>query len=246
MNRSVPLLVAIAAISVAFAGWSAPSAMPVSITTASDYPSTAVQATTAGDPVNDATIQPPLPVPAPVAAHAAPVPSTAATVAPKTPAQTTPTAATSGRAAYVNAMYLSVVPASERAALAGRYVLGYNLPGLSCGDGCTGLFDGQVRSSFDAAFFTEPTIYQRNTVAHEAAHAYGFLYFADYAAPSWASVGGWQSQFSGLDRGFVRTYDAEAWAACVAWRQTGFNDLSQQVRGLCTSTAAELAIAHIA
>ena len=75
-------------------------------------------------------------------------------------------------------MYVSVVPAGERAALTGRYVLGYNLAGLSCGTGCTGLFSGQARSSFDDTFFAESLAYQHSRIAHEAAHAYGFLYIS--------------------------------------------------------------------
>jgi hypothetical protein len=149
------------------------------------------------------------------------------------------------RTAYVNAMYLAVVPAGQRAALAGHYVLGYNLPGLGCATGCTGLFDGQARSSFNDTFFAESLAYQRNTLAHEAAHAYGFLYFSSYATPSWGSVGGWQSDFNALDRGFVRTYDAEAWAACVAWQETGFNNRVDQITSVCTAPAAALAMAQI-
>ena len=77
------------------------------------------------------------------------------------------------RTACINAMYVQVVPSSERASLAGRYTLGYDLPGLDCGTGCTGVTNGRARSSFDAAFFLEPLPYQRSSLAHEAAHAFG-------------------------------------------------------------------------
>ena len=190
-------------------------------------------------------------------------PAAAASVAPPTalplqpigridsgPPPSTPSTATAvtidSHQAYLDAMYLSVVPAGERAALDGRYVFGYNLPGLSCGTGCTNLFGGQARSSFDATFFGESLPYQRNTLAHEAAHAYGFLYFANYATPSWTAFGGWRAQFRAAAQGFIRTYDAEAWAACVAWKESGFNDPIDQIRGICTDAAATIAMANIA
>jgi hypothetical protein len=178
----------------------------------------------------------------------APAAATVATMQPAAPAKpsTPATSAAGDRAAYINAMYLSVVPAAERAAMAGRYVLGYNLPALSCGTGCTGMFGAQARSSFDDAFFTQSPSYQRNTIAHEAAHAYGFLTFADYATPSWAAVGGWQTQFHTADRSFAGSYDAEAWASCVAWKESGFNNLVNQISHVCTSQAAALAVAQIA
>jgi hypothetical protein len=144
--------------------------------------------------------------------------------------------------AYLTAMYVSVVPAAERAALDGRYVFGYDLPGLACGTGCSGLFGGQARSSFDASFFALSTGYQRNTLAHEAAHAYGFLYLPGYTTESWQGSGGWMTQFHDAAAGFVRTYDAEAWAACVAWQETGFNNRIDQVRGICTGAAAAIAM----
>jgi hypothetical protein len=151
----------------------------------------------------------------------------------------------STRTAYLKAMYLSVVPARQRAVLAGRYVLGYALPGMACGTGCSGLFNGQARSSFSAAFFTQPVAYQRNILAHEAAHAYGFLFIAHYTTSSWAGVGGWQAQFHRLDRSFAGTYDAEAWASCVAWKQTGFNNRVLQIARVCTPQAAALAMQHL-
>jgi hypothetical protein len=153
---------------------------------------------------------------------------------------------TDTRTAYVNALYMSVVPGAERAALAaGHYLLGYDLVGLSCGTGCTGVIDGQVRSSFNATFFAESAAYQRNTIAHEAAHAFGFLYIGGYATPSWAAIGGWQSQFDSIDRSFASTYDAEAWAACVAWQESGFNDVVDQITHACTAPAAALAMAQL-
>jgi hypothetical protein len=154
-------------------------------------------------------------------------------------------AAVDSRQAYLNAMYLSVIPAGERAALDGRYVFGHDLPGLSCGTGCTNLFGNQARSSFDAAFFAESLPYQRNTLAHEVAHAYGFLNFADYATPSWAGMTGWRAQFHAADQAFVGTYDAEAWADCVAWKDSGFNNRVDQVRAVCTEDAAAIAMASI-
>lgn len=184
------------------------------------------------------------------APHATPAPPAASkVVAAKTSAAVPRTASvkpTNSRTAYVNTMYAAVVPARQRAALAGRYQLGYNLAGLACGTGCTGLFNGQARTSFDATFFAESRTYQRNRVAYEAAHAYGFLSFTDYTTPSWASIGGWQTQFHDLDRHFARTYDAEAWAACIAWRETGFNNRVDQIINTCTDPAATLAMAQIA
>jgi hypothetical protein len=162
----------------------------------------------------------------------------------KAPSPSTPDLA-SNRDAYLEAMYVSVVPARQRAALAGRYVLGYNLPGIDCGTGCTGLFGGQARSSFNVTFFAEPLAYQRNTVAHEAAHAYGFLFVGAYWVPSWAGLDGWQAKFFALDRNFVGTYAAEAWAACVAWQETGFNDPIDQIKGVCTREAAAVAMSVI-
>lgn len=142
-------------------------------------------------------------------------------------------------------MYIAVVPAGERAALAGHYTLGYDLPGLSCGTGCTGASGGQARSSFNAAFFNQSVAYQRNILAHEAAHAYGCLYIDGYATASWAGFSGWQGEFNRLDRGFVRTYDAEAWAACVAWKETGFNNRINQISSVCTASASALAMAQV-
>jgi hypothetical protein len=149
------------------------------------------------------------------------------------------------RTAYLKRMYLAVVPKQERAKLAGHYLLGYNLPGLSCGTGCSGRFGDQARSSFDAVFFGRPVSYQRNILAHEAAHAYGFLYIRGYATASWSHSGGWQARFHHLDRAFAGTYDAEAWASCVAWKETGFNNRVLQIRSACTSAAARLAMSTI-
>jgi hypothetical protein len=147
--------------------------------------------------------------------------------------------------AYIKAMYRAVVPARQRAALAGRYTLGYNLPGLSCGTGCTNIYGSTVRTSFDSAFFSQPTRYQRNILAHEAAHAYGYLHFARYDTPSWAHVGGWQARFHTIDRSFVGHYDAEAFATCVAWKESGFHNHVLQTSGPCTARAATLAMAQI-
>ncbi len=153
---------------------------------------------------------------------------------------------TANRTAYLVTMYRSVVPAAERKALVGHYTIGYNVPGLSCGTGCTDRVGNRARSSFDSTFFTMSTAYQRNTLAHEAAHAYGFLYIKGYATASWAGLGGWQAQFHKSARGFVRTYDAEAWASCIAWKQSGFNNRVDQITHVCTSAARTLANAHIA
>jgi hypothetical protein len=154
-------------------------------------------------------------------------------------------ASAAARTAYINALYNSVVPAGERAALAGHYLLGYKLPGINCGTGCTSYSNGAVRSSFNATFFRESVTYQRNRIAHEAAHAYGFTHISNYATPSWSGLSGWQTQFNQLDRSFVRTFDAEAWAACDAWQQTGFNNKVNQVRAICTPPAGTFAIAQI-
>jgi hypothetical protein len=227
-----------------------PAASSQSATVLAGRPPTAQKSVTA-------PVAPPLVVQAavavaqnPVAVYLAPAPAAPpALSAPQTasaPAATTTGNSATDRTAYINAMYASVVPAGQRAAMAGRYTLGYNLPGLSCGTGCSGLFNGQARSSFNNAFFAQSITYQRNTLAHEAAHAYGFLFFHNYATPSWAGLGGWQTQFNSLDRSFARTYDAEAWAACVAWQETGFNNRVDQITNICTQPAATLAMAQIA
>jgi hypothetical protein len=183
---------------------------------------------------------------APAHPAAAPVTKVASAMAaaPKVATSAAPSTA-ADRTAYLNAMYLSVVPAGERAALAGEYALGYNIPGINCGTGCTDYSNNTARSSFNATFFSESVTIQRNRIAHEAAHAYGFLHFNGYATPSWAGLGGWQAQFNQLDRSFVKTYDAEAFAACVAWKETGFNNQVNQISAPCTSDAATFAIAQI-
>ena len=156
-----------------------------------------------------------------------------------------PAQAATSKASYLHSMYLSVVPARQRAALAHHYVLGTNLRGLSCGTGCTGVTAGQVRTSFAARFFAQPRAYQRNILAHEAAHAYGFLHIDNYATPSWSRARGWQGRFHVLDRGFAGHYDAEAWASCVAWKESGFNNRVVQIAHRCTPRAASLAMAQI-
>ncbi len=182
---------------------------------------------------------------APALSAPAPAPATTA-VNPTAPvAATAPVSTAAARTAYINAMYVAVVPAAERSAMAGDYVLGYNLAGLNCGTGCTGISNGQARSSFNDAFFSSSLAYQRNTLAHEAAHAYGYLHFNGYGLQSWAALGGWQAQFNALDRSFVGTYDAEAWASCVAWQETGFNNRVNQITSVCTAPAAALAMAQI-
>jgi hypothetical protein len=255
MKRSLIVVAVIAASAVLFPGVasSQPSpepmgTQPAPATSAASVPAESVQPVQPVQPVQVAPIMAPAPAPARAPAHLAPAvtPTTTGpvTVATTSAPSTTSTSATS-RTAYINAMYLSVVPAGERAALAGRYVLGYNLPGLACGAGCTGLFGGQARSSFNSTFFSYSVAYQRNTVAHEAAHAYGFLFISNYATPSWAAEGGWQAQFHDLDASFVRTYDAEAWAACVAWKESGFNNRVDQIKNVCTPQAATAAMAQI-
>jgi hypothetical protein len=212
------------------------------------HPIVATVSSSSAATVAVSTAIPAQPAPARAPDHAAPtVPATTtgAVSHPATATAAAPAATAAARAAYINAMYLSVVPAGQRAAVAGHYVLGYNLPGLSCGTGCTGLFNGQARSSFNNTFFAETLPYQRNTIAHEAAHAYGFLYIDSYATPNWTATGGWQGQFHTLDRSFVRTYDAEAWAACVAWKESGFNNRVDQITAVCTPQAAAAAIAHL-
>jgi hypothetical protein len=250
MKRSLIVVAVIAASAVLFPGVasSQPSPEPIGtqLAPATSAPSVPAESVQSVQPVPVAPIVAPAPARAP--AHLAPAvtPTTTGpvTVATTSAPSTTSTSATS-RTAYINAMYLSVVPAGERAALAGRYVLGYNLAGLACGTGCTGLFGGQARSSFDGTFFTSSLAYQRNTLAHEAAHAYGFLFIRNYATPSWAAEGGWQGQFHDLDASFVRTYDAEAWAACVAWKESGFNNRVDQIKNACTPQAATAAMAQI-
>jgi hypothetical protein len=251
MKRSITMPAALVAL-VALATLTALAALPIAVTGSSAQTVALVSAPAAGA-ATDAAVQnaatatknvaspavTTTAVIAPSAAHAAHVPATPVVIK---------HAVTSGaaRTAYINAMYVAVVPARERAALSGRYVLGYNLTGLACGTGCSGLFDGQVRSSFNSVFFSQPLAYQRNTLTHEAAHAYGFLYLADYTTPSWAATGGWQAQFHLADRGFAATFDAEAWAACVAWKESGFNARIDQATNICTPQAATLAMAHIA
>jgi hypothetical protein len=249
MKRSIAL--ALIAATVALAAWSSSAA---ATSTAATPPIATTQASVVVAVPTIAVVTPAVvglaPAPSAAPAHTAPATPAAATrtITGNTPAPSataTPGTTVATRTAYINAMYLSVVPAGERAALAGRYVLGYNLPGLACGTGCSGLFGGQARSSFDNTFFNVSLAYQRNTLAHEAAHAYGFLFFSDYATPSWAGVGGWQTQFNSLDRSFAKTYDAEAWAACVAWKETGFNNRVDQIASVCTPQAAVAAMAQI-
>jgi hypothetical protein len=246
MNRSIAL--ALVAVSIALTGLS-PAAAGSTFAAASPVVAAASPVVDTLSPGPSAVATPIVAVRIAAAAPAparAPAPGRAAIPATKTVAASSPAATlVSSRTAYIRAMYASVVPSRERAALAGRYVLGYNLPGLACGSGCTGLFSGQARSSFNSVFFSYSLAYQRNTLAHEAAHAYGFLFIRSYATPSWASAGGWQAVFHRLDRSFVRTYDAEAWAACVAWKETGFNNRVDQIRNICTSQAATVAMAQI-
>jgi hypothetical protein len=245
MERSARILVPVLILtSVVLLGIQPPA---LSATSNGQPDATPVATTSAAATVTAVSI-PAAPVRAP--ALQAPAPTTPAVtkkIANPPPATTNVAAATTlaTRTAYINAMYLAVVPADERTALAGKYVLGYNLAGLSCGTGCTGASGGQARSSFNATFFNESLAYQRNTLAHEAAHAYGFLYFDNYGVASWAGFSGWQGQFNTLDRGFVRTYDAEAWAACVAWKETGFNNRIDQIASVCTAPVAALAMAQI-
>jgi hypothetical protein len=259
MKRVLPLLTIVAVVTVTLTGFSGSTAAAPSAQTAQTAQTdVAVIATRAPvDAAGTATAvisAVPMTVgaePAAPPAHAAPRVAAVTTVAPvKSSSSGSSFDSSSGNSsaahtAYINAMYRSVVPARQRAALAGRYVLGYDLPGLGCGTGCTGLFDGQARSSFNAAFIAQSVSLQRNTIAHEAAHAYGFLYISGYTVPSWAGMAGWQAQFHAADRGFVRTYDAEAWASCVAWRESGNNNRPDQITHACTSSAAALAMAQI-
>lgn len=240
MNRSVPLLALLAAASVWLNSASLPRAPTpgpnsFALTTVAVVANTARPVVTLALPWRDQ----------PVSARAPAAVSAAFATSEVRPSRTRPASTAALRSAYVNTMYLTVVPAGQRAALAGRYVLGYDLAGLGCGTGCTGLFEGQARSSFNALFFGESLPYQRNTVAHEAAHAYGFLFIGNYAMPSWAEVGGWQAQFHDIDRDFAGPYDAEAWAACVAWQETGFNNRVDQIAHPCTPKAANAAIEQI-
>jgi hypothetical protein len=251
MKRSIATRLAVlAAVTVAPTGYATDPAIsatpPAVVVTATSVVEAVPVAIVQSTPVQDAPVGtlPAAPLAAPAhAAPAAPI-KTIAKVA--TPDQTAPQANTSeARTAYINAMYLAVVPARQRAMLAGRYVLGYNLPGVGCGTGCTGLFNGQARSSFNATFFSESIAYQRNTLAHEAAHAYGFLMLTNYTTASWAGLGGWQAHFNAVDRSFAGPNDAEAWAACVAWQESGFNDRIDQIAHPCTAQAAALAMAQI-
>jgi hypothetical protein len=241
--KRLPQFLAFAAVVIALLTISYPgSALPV--TSVSDPTDTQAAFTVATVTVVAVAAIPVAPNRAP--ALNAPTPAVAAPITPTTPtANGAPTSLPASRSAYVNAMYLAVVPAGERAALAGRYTLGYDLPGLDCGTGCTAVVDGQVRSSFNDTFFGESSAYQRNTLAHEAAHAYGFLYITAYGVASWAGAGGWQAEFNAIDRSFARTYDAEAWAACVAWKESGFNNRVDQITNVCTAPAAALAMAQI-
>lgn len=247
------LLSVIAAIGVALLAAPAAGSTGAAPSAARSVPLATTSAATASVAAGAATSAPPADYPIEVvrsvsvpSAAPATAPVTAPVTATSTPAPAAAAPAVDTRTAYIDAMYVAVVPARQRAALAGRYVLGYDLPGMTCGTGCTGVFSGQARSSFDAEFFTEAAPYQRNILAHEAAHAYGFLTFAGYATPDWTAVGGWQAQFHAADRSFAGTYDAEAWASCVAWQESGFNNLVNEISHVCTSTAAALAVAQIA
>jgi hypothetical protein len=241
MKRLVALALLVLAAGLTYAPTAGPQAGARTVGTASVVGSAAVLAAVASGTVGPGDAD---------AASSAHLSATTARTAPK--AMTDEVAAkvvhpslAQSRTAYVNAMYRSVVPARERAALAGHYTIGYNLSGLSCGTGCSGVTNGQARSSFDAAFFGQSKASQRNILAHEAAHGYGFLHFADYATASWAKVGGWQARFHAIDRSFVGTYDAEAWASCIAWKESGFNNRVIEISHVCTSTAATLAMKQI-
>ncbi len=177
------------------------------------------------------------PAPAAPDAPVAPV-APVAPAAPAAPAQ-------SWQLSQIQALFNSVVPAAERAALPASWVLTYNDPRESCGDGCTGIIDGHLETSFTPAFFNQSSTYQRNTMAHEIAHAYGYSHWSLYAYPSWAGLAGWLGQFHVLDRGFAGQYDAEAWASCVAWKESGFNNRVDQIAAPCTEQAAALAMAQI-
>jgi hypothetical protein len=147
--------------------------------------------------------------------------------------------------AYLTAMYLSVVPAGERAALDRHYVFGVNLPGLVCGSGCSGMFGAQARPSFDGYFFAMSISYQRNTLAHEAAHAYGLLYLPGYADQELVGLGRLDGGVPQRGSELAGSYDAEARAACVTWKESGFNTRVDQVRAVCTESAASLAMTSI-
>ncbi len=146
----------------------------------------------------------------------------------------------------INALYNSTVPAWERAALAGHYTLAYNDPRVRCGTGCTGFVSaGQVESSFLPSFFRLSTRNQRDGIAHEAAHAYGFLYLQRYSAASWAPATNWQASFDAMDRSMVRTYDGEAFATCVVAAEVDRNWRPAQVRKVCPVALAHWVIAQI-
>jgi hypothetical protein len=166
--------------------------------------------------------------------------SAGATTVPRTSAQ---------KVAYITALYDRYVVKGERAQLANHYRVQYNTFRCSGGNdaGCTwNKGGGQVVTSFQPVFFTYTAAAQRNIVAHEAAHAFGFLHIVNYTTPSWAGQSAlWQRQFHALDRGFARTYDAEAYAACVAWKETGVNVALVQTKAPCTQAAAALALKHI-
>ncbi len=160
-----------------------------------------------------------------------------------TPANARPVAS---RLAKLVALYDTAVPAWERAALRGHYVITYADPHLACGTGCTALVSpGHVESSFSAALFSSSSRTQRDGIVHEAAHAYGFLYLQQYAAPSWAATSGWQASFDALDRTFVRTYDAEAFATCMVAAEVDRNWRPDQVRAACPRPVATWVLAHV-
>jgi hypothetical protein len=162
---------------------------------------------------------------------------------------TTVPRSTAQKVAYITALYDTYVVKGERAQLASHYRVQYNAFRCNGGNdaGCTwNKGGGQVVTSFQPVFFTYTAPAQRNIVAHEAAHAFGFLHIANYTMPSWAAQSAlWQRQFHALDRGFARTYDAEAYAACVAWKETGVNVALVQTKAPCTQAAAALALKHI-
>jgi hypothetical protein len=166
--------------------------------------------------------------------------SAGATTVPRTTAQ---------KVAYIINLYDTYVVKDERAHLANHYRVQYNTFRCNGGNdaGCTwNKGGGQVVTSFQPVFFTYTAAAQRNIVAHEAAHAFGFLHIVNYTTPSWAGQSAlWQRQFHALDRGFARTYDAEAYAACVAWKETGINVTLVQTKAPCSQAAAALALKHI-
>lgn len=173
--------------------------------------------------------------------------ATASTLNAAPVAHVTHTADYNRKVAHIIDLYDTYVVKRERAHLANHYTITFNT--FTCAgqqDGCTKRVSAtQSATSFSPHFFTLSLPAQRNIVAHEAAHGYGFVNIALYGLPNWSGVSAWQTRFHSLDRSFAGQYDAEAYAACVGWKESGVNMNLVQTDGPCTPAAAAVALSHV-